>query len=115
LVAELEEATALKFEILQGKEKFGRLRIHLNHANDAIRQRLEAAREESLRHCEICGQPAEWREGDWIKTRCDEHPGAQGAREHGRAITRATLDISRQKLRDWQTKKAAFAAFSSKG
>jgi hypothetical protein len=27
LVAELEEATALKFKILQGKEKFGRLRM----------------------------------------------------------------------------------------
>ncbi|MGA2648865.1 MAG: hypothetical protein ABSF15_29630 [Candidatus Sulfotelmatobacter sp.] len=43
LVAELEQATGLKFEILQVKEKFGGLRIHVNHANDAIRQRIEAA------------------------------------------------------------------------
>src|ERR1035438_5643078 len=35
-------------DIRQVKEKFGGLGIHLNHANDAIRQRLEAAREESF-------------------------------------------------------------------
>ena len=35
-------------DIRQGKGKFGGLGIHLNHANDAIRQRLEAAREESF-------------------------------------------------------------------
>jgi len=36
LVAELEQAVGRKFVILQEKEKFGGLRIHLNHANDAI-------------------------------------------------------------------------------
>jgi|ERR1035438_1265626 hypothetical protein len=34
-----------------------RLRIHVNHANDAIRHRIEAAKQESFRTCEICGQP----------------------------------------------------------
>jgi len=82
LVAELEPAVGRKFVILQGKEKFGGLRIHLNHANDAIRQGLDAAREESL-HTAICGELGKWREGDWIKTRCDEHRVAPGAREHG--------------------------------
>jgi hypothetical protein len=37
LVAEFEQATALKFEVLQVKEKFGGLRFNVNHANDAIR------------------------------------------------------------------------------
>jgi hypothetical protein len=48
LVAELEQAVGRKFVILQEKEKFGGLRIPLNHANDAIGQGLDAAREESL-------------------------------------------------------------------
>jgi hypothetical protein len=43
LVAELEQATVRQFEILQVKEKFGGLRIHVNGADDAIRQRIEAA------------------------------------------------------------------------
>jgi hypothetical protein len=39
------------------KVKFGGLRIYVNHANDAIRQRFEAAELESIRTCEVCGQP----------------------------------------------------------
>jgi len=57
LVGALEKATGCKFEILQVKEKFGGLRIHVNHANDAIRGRIEAAKQESLNICEVCGQP----------------------------------------------------------
>jgi hypothetical protein len=44
LVKEFEQATIRQFEILQVKEKFGGLRIHVNDANDAIRQRIEAAK-----------------------------------------------------------------------
>jgi hypothetical protein len=73
LVAELEQATVRQFEILQVKEKFGGLRIHVNGADDAIRQRIEAAERESFRTCEVCGQPGELREGSWIKTLCNEH------------------------------------------
>jgi hypothetical protein len=73
LVAELEQATVRQFEIPQVKEKFGGLRIHVNGADDAIRQRIEAAERESFRTCEVCGQPGELREGSWIKTLCNEH------------------------------------------
>jgi len=38
------------------KEKFGGLRIYVNCANEAIRQRIEAAKLESFRTCEACGQ-----------------------------------------------------------
>jgi hypothetical protein len=47
LVAELERATVRQFEFPQVKEKFGGLRIHVNGADDAIRQRIEAAEWES--------------------------------------------------------------------
>jgi hypothetical protein len=83
LVTEMEQETGSQFEILQVKEKFGGLRIHVNHANDAIRQRIEAAIQESFHTCEVCGQPGTLREGTWIKTLCDEHAGAGGARDHG--------------------------------
>jgi hypothetical protein len=42
LVGELEQTTGRQFEVTQVKEKFGGLRIHVNHGNDAIRKRLEA-------------------------------------------------------------------------
>ena len=44
MVAQFEQETGSQFEVLQVKEKFGGLRIHLNNANDAIRQRIEAAK-----------------------------------------------------------------------
>jgi hypothetical protein len=83
LVNEFEQTTGSQFEILQVKEKFGGLRIHVNHANDTIRRRIEAADQESLRTCEVCGQPGTLHEDSWIKTLCDQHVGEYGARDHG--------------------------------
>jgi hypothetical protein len=66
------------------KEKFGGLRIHGNHANDAIRQRIEGAKEESFHNCEVCGQSGTLREDGRIKTLCDEHDaGGQAVEDHG--------------------------------
>ena len=56
LVKEFERAIDCKFEILQVKGNFGGLRIHVSHANDAIRQRIEAAEQEPFRTCEVCRQ-----------------------------------------------------------
>jgi hypothetical protein len=53
------------------------LRIHVNYANDAIRQRIETAIQECFHTREVCRQPGQWREGQWIKTLCDEHASAQ--------------------------------------
>jgi hypothetical protein len=49
------------------------LRIHVNHADDAIRQRILTAELESIHTCEVCGQPGKLREDDWIKSLCDLH------------------------------------------
>ena len=74
LVAEFEEAGGAKFEVLQVKEKFGSLRFYVNcRRNEAIRQRIGIAADESFRTCEVCGQPGTLREDRWIKTLCDEH------------------------------------------
>jgi hypothetical protein len=80
LVAEFEQTTGLTFEVIQVKEKFGGLRIHVNHANDAICQRIYTAAEESFRACEVCGQPGQQREGGWIGTFCDEHDASAESR-----------------------------------
>jgi hypothetical protein len=80
LVAEFEQATGCQFEILQVKEKFGELRIHVNHANDAIREPIEVAKEKAYRTCEVYSQPGKLREDGRIKTLCDEHTSS-GATE----------------------------------
>lgn len=51
----------------------------MNNANDAIRQRIDAAEKESFHTSEVCGQPGTLRKGDWIKTLCDERARAHGA------------------------------------
>jgi hypothetical protein len=77
LVAQFEQETGNQFEVLQVKEKFGELRIHVNHANDAIRERIGVAKEEAYRTCEVCGQSGTLREDGRIKTLCDEHASEQ--------------------------------------
>ena len=74
LVTEMERASGRKFEVLQVKEKFGGLRFYVNcRRNEAIRQRIGIAADESFHTCEVCGQPGTLREERWIKTLCDEH------------------------------------------
>ena len=85
LVAKFEQETGSQFEVLQVKEKFGGLRFYVNcRRNEAIRQRIGIAGDESFRTCEICGQPGTLRERRSIKTLCDEHNASEpGAREIG--------------------------------
>jgi len=73
LVREAEKATGRPFEVLQVKQKLGGLRFYVNHGTDAIQERIETAETESLRTCEVCGQPRKRREGDWMRTVCDAH------------------------------------------
>jgi hypothetical protein len=74
LVTEMERAGGRQFEVLQVKEKFGGLRFYVNcRRNEAIRQRIGIAADESFRTCEVCGQPGELREERWIRTLCDLH------------------------------------------
>jgi hypothetical protein len=83
LVAEFEQETGSQFEVLQVKEKFGGLRFYVNcRRNDAIRQRILAAIEESFHTCEVCGQPGKLRENGLIKTLCDEHANECEASNH---------------------------------
>ena len=46
LVAELENETGERFEVLQVKEKFGTLRFYVSHHTDAIDGRIAAAQDE---------------------------------------------------------------------
>jgi hypothetical protein len=73
LVAEAEKATGRPFEVLQVKQTFGGLRFYTNLSSEAIRERINAAGLESVRTCQVCGQPGRLREHGWIKIVCDEH------------------------------------------
>ena len=79
LVKEFEEQTGQRVEVLQVKQKLGGLRFYVNHRTDAISERIAAAELESIRTCEVCGHPGTHREGNWIRTLCDEHARTHGA------------------------------------
>jgi hypothetical protein len=56
----------------QVKEKFGCLRFYTNTCTELIQALIEAAEDESLRTCEVCGQPGAFRK-DKCQAMCDRH------------------------------------------
>jgi hypothetical protein len=75
LVADVQKATGRPFQVQQIKEKFVGLRVYVDYRTNTIRKRIETAQLESLRTCEVCGKPGKLREGDWMRTACDDHAG----------------------------------------
>ena len=71
----LEGEGSPPFEVVRVREEGGGLRVYANGGTDAICERIEAAQEESLRTCEVCGQPGLRRRNRWVRIRCDEHAG----------------------------------------
>jgi hypothetical protein len=68
-------------KVLQVKEKFGGLRFYIEQDMDVLHDRIDAAKAEAYRTCEICGTPGIARSGGWIKTLCDEHANGRPLRE----------------------------------
>jgi hypothetical protein len=62
------------------REKFGGCCFYVNRKSYAILQSMGIAAEESLRTCEVCGQPGRQRgEERSIRTLCDLHIRGRGA------------------------------------
>ena len=57
---------------VQVKEKFGGLRYYVESGSDAVYDLIDAAEEESLKTCEMCGEPGELRGVGWVSTMCDK-------------------------------------------
>lgn len=64
-----------EIEVGQVKEKFGGLRIYIDHCSDHRHIGEVVARVENLSFtvCEQCGAPGVLRGDGWMKTLCDEH------------------------------------------
>jgi len=74
LVAELEQETGERFEVVQVKEELGTLRFYVSHHSDPIDERITEAQKESSRTCEVCGQPGKQRQTDGeVRAVCDKH------------------------------------------
>jgi len=56
----------------QIKEKFGQLRIYMNHYDDYVQGILSLAEDISARTCESCGKEGKMRKGGWIRCLCDD-------------------------------------------
>ncbi|MFC9970258.1 hypothetical protein ACFVH6_05075 [Spirillospora sp. NPDC127200] len=75
------------YQVAQVKEKYGMLDVHLGVYFDPVTGRLgvtdeigarvsailQAARDESRRTCEVCGEPGSEVGRGWIKTLCPDH------------------------------------------
>ncbi len=63
--------------VAQIKEKFGGLRFYYSCDREEIFNKVKKlvrdAERQSLKTCEVCGEPGEMRKDGWLKTKCDEH------------------------------------------
>lgn len=55
------------------KEKWGGLRLSVYDVDESVFDFIDAIESESLRTCEVCGNPGQPRDTGWIKTLCDTH------------------------------------------
>ncbi len=56
----------------QVKEKFGGLRFYVDHHCDEVEGPIADAEEKSFEICEECGGVGTLREGNWLRTLCDD-------------------------------------------
>jgi len=68
----LDEKNGTTTIAVQVKEKFGALRFYVESGSDAVYDLIDAAEEESLKTCEMCGEPGELRGVGWVSTMCDK-------------------------------------------
>lgn len=72
---------APQYLVGQVKEKYGELRVYLDHTSDdpaaqeQAWQLVEDAEGASRSICEFCGAPGSARNGGWVKTMCDRCHG----------------------------------------
>lgn len=60
-------------ELHQVKEKFGSLRFYIGYGSDEMYSRISQAEEESMRTCEVCGNPGKISGKYWLKCTCEFH------------------------------------------
>ena len=61
----------------QVKEKWGGLRVYTTPYIEEFEKFLTDLEKKSFTVCEVCGQTAKLRTGNWYRTRCDEHADGQ--------------------------------------
>lgn len=71
-ISSLPEEIRGEIYCAQVKEKFGGLRVYMNHKTDYINGAISMAEGMSFKICEVCGLPGNPRNGNWIKTLCDK-------------------------------------------
>lgn len=63
-----------QFQIVQIKEKWGGLRVYVDHGDDFIYGAIAVAECMSNSICEVCGAPGEKVvKSNWLRTRCWTH------------------------------------------
>ena len=71
-ITELDKREGSQTIAVQVKEKFGGLRFYIEGGTDAVMEAIDKAEEESLKTCELCGEPGSLRGVGWVSTMCDK-------------------------------------------
>ncbi len=83
LQRDLEKTPDTNFRIVYLKEKWGKLIIHCENANEYIKQTIRQAEEMSANICDTCGEYGTLRKSSyWIRVRCDDCEKAYLERQH---------------------------------
>ena len=73
-MAEVDQRTGERFEVVRVKSKLGTLRVYVSRHSDAIDGLIAKAQGESSHICEVCRGPGRRHEArGWIQTLCEEH------------------------------------------
>lgn len=67
------EAVGLDIEVVDAKEKHGRLSIDVRGADEAVLRMIEEAEVLSERTCDVCGASGKLIENGWQRVRCADH------------------------------------------
>jgi len=70
-ITELDARDGSETIAIQIKEKFGGLRYYIESGSDAIFDLIDKAEDDSLKTCEMCGDPGEVRGVGWLTTLCE--------------------------------------------
>lgn len=80
-----EKLQPYSVESAQIKQKFGALRFYVRDMPEDISDKIYAfideAERESVKTCEVCGNPGKIRPTRWIMTLCDEHYESCGLKQ----------------------------------
>lgn len=82
------------------KEKFGKLRVYMDHSTPSLELAIDLAERISGRTCEKCGNVGTLRNNDWLRTLCDADNAEWVRQKEERDHKREIWELSQKQKKD---------------